>query len=309
MSLFSRRNSSPHPRYHYTLSDKVRSRIMHVFRQFDPGGQITFGHYRFESLLRDVGEAVAVTRGSLCASYYEAARVSNHPVVEHFFRCNDEEAVDFIELCLRYNGLLGDYAAKVIAEVLDQVFEEEGVGYEVIPTVWRDTGEPARVYGELTGSDSQVPEFGRVIKKGERSVHAVAVQPALESLSDPRFAIANTELLKAFEEIRRGDYPDAITSCGSAFESVMKTICGIKGWTYDANRDTCAQLVGHCQAGDLIPSFYVEVLKAVGTLRNKMGSVHGRGPAPVFTAKKEHAENMIAVTCAHIDLLIRLACA
>jgi hypothetical protein len=232
--------------------------------------------------------------------------MSDHPVIEHFFHCSDSEAVDFIELCLRYRGLTAEAAAKGIAAEINHVFDDEGVGYEVIPTVWRDTGEPGRVFGVLTGSNTQVAEYGRVIQKGERSVHAIAVQPALESLSDSRYAVANSEMLKAFEEMRRGDFPDAITSCGSAFESVMKTICDIKQWPYDANKDSCAQLVGHCQAGGLFPSFYVEVLKAVGTLRNKMGSVHGRGPAPTFLAKKEHAENMIAIACSHIELLIRL---
>jgi hypothetical protein len=69
------------------------------------------------------------------------------------------------------------------------------------------------------------------------TVHEKVVQPALEALRDPLLATANCELLDAFEKVRKGNYPDAITSCGAAFESVLKTICKAKGWPYDPDRD------------------------------------------------------------------------
>jgi hypothetical protein len=305
--LFSGRNAPQSERYDYRISERVRSRILHTLQQLDPGGHASFGHYSFGSLLEQVGQGILANQGAMRHSGYEAARMSPHPVIDHFFQCPDNEAVDFIELCFRTRGMLVDVISQAATASINGIFEQEGVGYEVIPTVWRDTGKPAKVFGELTGSNEVTAEYARVVRKGDRSVHAVAVKPALESLADPRFAVASSELLKAFDHMRRSEFPAAVTSAGSAFESVMRTICDGKGWHYDPNRDACGDLVKRCQDGGLIPSFYVESMKAVGTLRNKMGSVHGRGPAPAFDTKKEHAENMIAVTCAHIDLLIRLA--
>jgi hypothetical protein len=113
--------------------------------------------------------------------------------------------------------------------------------------------------------------------------------------------------MDAFEKIRKGDYPDAITSCGAAFESVLKTICDAKGWIYDRDKDTSAKLVGICRDNGLFLPFYAPIFEGVGTVRNKLGDAHGKGPRPVQSATREHAEHMIALTCTHIDFLVRQA--
>jgi hypothetical protein len=66
-------------------------------------------------------------------------------------------------------------------------------------------------------------------------------------------------------------------------------------------------LVETCAKEGLFPSFYTEILKASGIIRNKFGS-HGKGPTPPHgIASAEHAEHMIQQTSAHILLLARLA--
>src|SRR5579871_6060283 len=98
--------------------------------------------------------------------------------------------------------------------------------------------------------------------------------------------------------MREGDYAEASTWCNSAFESVLKTICDLKGWAYNP-KDACAALLDTCRSNGLFWPFYTETLKGIGTIRNNLGSAHGRGPAPKYKAGREHASHMIATTCSH----------
>jgi hypothetical protein len=59
-----------------------------------------------------------------------------------------------------------------------------------------------------------------------------------------------------------------------------------------------------CRNQGLILPFYVEIFKGIGTVRNNLGDAHGKGPKPAHAATREHAEHMIAMTCAHIHFLV-----
>jgi hypothetical protein len=138
-------------------------------------------------------------------------------------------------------------------------------------------------------------------------IEETAIRPALQALTDPRFATANEEMKKAFEHQRKGDSnEDAITACGRAFESVLKTICEIKNWNYVADKDACAALIKACQDHNLFPGFYAPIFQATGTIRNKLGA-HGKGPTPLYKVEKAHVEHAIQLTTAHIVLLVGLA--
>jgi hypothetical protein len=304
MKLFSQRNAEPPERYSYTIPEKVRSRMLHTLQQHGAGW---IGGNHFKNMLGEVGQQLLAKRGGLRSSGYETARMSDHPVINHFFFCSDEEAIDFIELCFQTQTIDGDTeGAQRLVAVFNQIFEEEGIGYELTPRAVVDLG-PGKLFGRSSpGMRSIRIEHPKIIKKDERTVHEKAVKPALEALRDPRLATANSELLDAFEKVRKGDYPAAITSCGKAFESVLKTICSVKGWAYDPDKDACAKLVGICRDQGLFFPFYAPIFEGVGTVRNKLGA-HGGGPKPAHVATREHAEHMIAVTCAHIDFLVRQA--
>jgi hypothetical protein len=305
MALFSRRNDKPHDRYTYVVSEKVRSRIFHTLAQHR-GDYMGGGRYNFTGLLEEVGQKLLTHRGGLLSSQ---ARHSNlgEAVADHFFVSSDEEAMDFVQLCFETETMGGNTPdAHTLVKAVNRVLEEEGVGYELTTPSMIDTGEPAQMFGRQTGRNYFRIEYARVIKKNELTVHQQVVKPALEALRDPRLATANGELLNAFDKVRKGDYADAITSCGSAFESVLKTICDIKGWAYDP-KDTCSKLVGVCRQNGLFFPLYAPMFEAVGTVRNNLGDAHGRGPKPVHVATRDHAEHMIAMTSAHIDFLVRQA--
>jgi hypothetical protein len=138
-------------------------------------------------------------------------------------------------------------------------------------------------------------------------LHKEVVQPCLEVLRDPRFATANNELMEAFDKVRQAKYADAITSCGSAFESVLKSICEAKNWTYYADGDTCGKLLDACQREGLFPGFYRPALDGVGRVRNKISDAHGRAHTPHPPASRDEAEHMIHMACADIVLLVGLA--
>lgn len=300
MRRASKRSAAYPDRFFYDVPEVVRRRFILTLENHD-GGEIDV-----TEIFREAGRKIMAKHGGLYRPSYEAARTSNDPVIEHLFCCNDEEALYFIEFCCATRGFGHGEQAEQLVEEINKIFEEEGLGYELTPPRKIDTGKPGYLFGRRTPSNTFRIEPPRIIRKDERTVHEKAVQPALEVLADARFVTANSELLKAFEEVRHGDYADAITSCGSAFESVLKTICDVKGWPHEP-KATCSKLVDACYKAGLFPSIYVEMLKGIGSIRNNLGDAHGKGPKPSDPATRDHAEHMIATTCSHITFLVRQA--
>jgi hypothetical protein len=281
MQLFSQRHAKPHERYTYILPDKVRMRILQSLKQLN-AGYMSSHHYDFATMLGQVGQELLSRFGSLNPPLRRGPFEQN--VLDHFAGASDEQALDFIQLCFRTEALwVGSPEASLAVEKINTIFEEEGIGYELTPPNMVETGESAKLLGRSSRARCVRHEYPRIIKKGEATVHEQAVEPALEVLRDSRFETANSELLDAFEKVRKGDYPAGITSCGKAFESVLKTICAVKGWAYDPEKDTCAKLVGICRDQGLFFPFYALIFEGVGTVRNKLGA-HGGGPKPAHVA-------------------------
>jgi hypothetical protein len=261
----------------------------------------------------DLGEVLSELRDKLVAQYgslyrpaFEAAIQAPNPVIEHFLSCNEAMALDYIELwfkCWSYRP-----ACKRAVDAVNEVLREEGIGYELSPWVERLTDEPAQsLFGRLTSAkkiETQYPEF---VRKDSQFTHANIVQPCLDVLAKPEFAQANKEMLDAFAKHRRGDFDGALTSCGAAFESVFKTICTIKNWPYDPDKDTLYKLVDICNAKGLFPPFYAQVFKSVGTVRNKLSDAHGRGPVPQYNVGQDHLEHLIHFVSAHVVFLAKLS--
>jgi hypothetical protein len=304
---FSKRSTPPSARYRYDVPQRARQRILVSLRQRSGHG---VDYIDLDTLLVELGDLIAAADGGLFRSDYEAAQVSDHPVINHFALCDDRMALEWIEIvfqCFHYSG--GDEWRQTVNEI----FQQEGMGYELTPyaeTVVKGPDGPADVprhrWGKGFGEwiEHQYPQ---IIKKDDEYTHVEIVQPCLNLLSDPKFKTANEEMLKAHKEYREGNYDDAITDCGAAFETVMKTICEAKGWTYDTGKATCKDLVDVCRDNGLFPGFYAPLFIDAGTIRNKLGDAHGKGPTPPFTVTKEHFEHMVQITSANILLFARLA--
>lgn len=293
--FYSRRKSLPPKVLRYDIPPDIRTRILAVFsdHSYEP-------HGGFFKLLEDVGNALFKQYGGLSRSMYAAARRSENPVIDHFFSCSDEYALDFIEACFQqpvYNG-----RQKGVDEI-NEIFHEAGIGYELTPFVEHPI--ETSWLGRLRKGIEY--EFPRVIRRDDQLIHQEIIEPTLKLLSDSRLRVANSEMLKAHSALRHGDLEDAITLAGSAFESLLKTICDIKGWSYDRNRDTSSRLVNICRDHNLFPPFYVPIFEAAGTIRNKLSDAHGRGPTPQYQVTREYAEHMVQMTSSHMLLIAKLA--
>jgi len=223
LPTYTERHASPKDRYTYDLNQNTRDKMLHILAQRNGG--LTGGAI-FVSMLNNVQRELLASIGSHCLT---AGSSLGHPMINYFLTCSNESALSFIELCLRTAQFTIGKVPNDVVEVLNRTLEADGVGFELTQfrQVWR---QPAPGMKPMPQGKMEFPRF---IKKGDRTTHELAVKPALEVLSEPRFATANQELLKAFDEVRKGDYADAITDCGSAFESVLKTICQEKGWAID----------------------------------------------------------------------------
>ena len=259
--LFSRRNAQPEL-YRYDIPDEARRRILHTLRQITDD---LASHVGFENLLYKVGERLLSQYGGLRCPAYEAARQSSDPVIQHFLSCTDEESLDFIEVCFQVEPLrLGSR----FVDAINSIFREEAIGYELSPLVQHESDEPAFLYGRPIGGKTLRFEFPKFVRRDD-NLHEQAIRPCLAALGSPKLQTANAEMLKAHEDYRKGQYADAITSCGSAFESVLKTICDHYGWSYDPDKDTCSKLVSICRDNGLFPPFYAPIFEATGCCRER----------------------------------------
>jgi hypothetical protein len=300
--LYSQRSSHPTDAYRYDFPDHARWRVLHTI---DGLSQHGLNGFDIEGLFAEVQKALLQKYGGLYRPAYDAACAHKDPLLNHFLCCSDDMALDFIELCFRTRTGCGRQQG---VEAINEVFQEEAIGYEL--TAWREieTAEPAKLFDRTIGSGKSYRiEYPQIVKKDEQFTHEEIVRPCLIALGHPMLQTANAEMLTAFEDYRSGKYADALTSCGSAFESVLKTICDHFGWAYNPDKDTCSKLVGICRDNGLFPPFYAPIFEATGTIRNKLGDAHGRGPAPMYAVGKEHVDHMIQMTAAHIVLLVGLA--
>lgn len=309
MRFFSRRNHKPAERYSHAIHAHVRIRIVVVFRNYRENvfyeAMRTFNYKDF------IGETE-----SILDALYGGLRVTDNgkpmlvrDLFDFLHDCSDDQFMDFIQAAFHTCHFYFHSDSCHLIDSINEILDQEGLGYEIKYCKQEFTHDPSRLkqyYQGRQGKDRI--QFIEILSKVERSTHVIAVQPALEVLSDSRFSTANKEMLDAFDSMRRGHFPDAVTACGASFESVMKTVCDTKGWAFDRGRATCNDLVDVCLKNNLFHSFYKETLVSVGRIRNKLGDAHGKGATPEFPpATKVEAEHMIAQTCSHITFLIKQA--
>lgn len=175
---------------------------------------------------------------------------------------NIEKALSVVELMTGFTKIFADKYPHGInisdtIEELNQRFRENGVGYQY--------------------------ENDQIIRVDSEFIHAEAVKPALQLLSNPMYKGAQEEFLKAHEHYRHGRYDAALTDCLRAFESTMKIIIHKRSWVCDKNA-TSKKLIDCCLANELIPKFWTDqfnslsniLTSSIGTPRNKL-SGHGKG--------------------------------
>jgi hypothetical protein len=304
--VYSQRNAPARDVLRYDLPNTVRWRVFITLQQICH----ETASCNFDSLLDELGKKLIAQYGGLAHPQYDATAQHSNPVINHFLCCSDDHALDYLEFFFRCRQYLN--VGQTGVDAVNAVFREEGIGYELsnwIAKVERAKGPMTRagLYAVPAGAWTLKIEYPRIIRKDTQFTHSRIVKPCLDVLAKPEFARANKEMLDAFAKHRRADFDGALTSCGSAFESVFKTICTLKNWPYDPDKDTLNKLVDICNAKGLFPPFYAEVFKSVGTVRNKLSDAHGRGPVPQYDVGQDHLEHMIHFVSAHIVFLAKLS--
>ena len=133
-------------------------------------------------------------------------------------------------------------------------------------------------------------------------IQKTALEPALAVLAEPRFEVAGKEFRSAMNEYRNGDYADCLAKCGSAFESVLKVICGSEGWSFNET-DTAGQLLKTVVEKSSLNSFFKDPLVLIATMRNRLSNAHGGGDKP-RAPRRSIARYAVASTAAAIVLLV-----
>jgi hypothetical protein len=269
------------------LPQQLRVQIVHIIR--DAFGSDHFGQHH-------ASETYKFVRQSLCREYgvfelIENPQSEDHSVFNFFLREESiERALDVVELCFQVinNFIRGSYQYRnnthpemgpddAVTE-LNERFKEHGVGYRF--------------------------ESNVLIRVDSEFLHAEAIKPALTLLRGDAFKGANDEFLGAHEHYRHGRYKECLVDSLKAFESTMKAICQIRGWTIQTG-DTAKTLISTCMSNGLLPQYLCSQFSSlrsllesgIPTIRNRNGG-HGQGTDPIVVPEylARYALNLTATT-------------
>jgi hypothetical protein len=195
--------------------------------------------------------------------------------LQYVLTCSGERFLDFLEDIFSSDafwrvGGVGDDDARIIDE-LNTILRIDRLPYHLTNFV-RETVQVGHSYSIRTRA------YPRVIMRECEVLHENAIAPVLSLLERSYFRAASEEYAAALEDYRKGDTPDCLTKCGSAFESVLKVICDRKGWAYKQS-DTAKALINVVLPNTNLEPYFESFLTVIATLRNKLGSAHGAGTA------------------------------
>ncbi|MDC3995405.1 hypothetical protein KGZ01_29590 [Pseudomonas aeruginosa] len=262
-NVFSRRKENQED-LRKPLTEQFRQRTFMLIRDMGPGmvETLEFLHDRLSYLTGHHNLS-----GNKLLSYADDA-------FEFLHTCSDPHFLDAIEYLVHQEGwrFIGGHHEPVI-DRLNEFLSIDDLPYFVTKPVWHTTEEMYRGQStQFTG----IREHAKVIPKESQAIHETAIEPALKLLREPAFLNANSEFMAALEDYRHGKFGDCVTKCNSSYESVMKVICGQKGFGY-AQGDTTAKLIRTIMQKTKMDTFWEQPLMTVGTLRNKLSTSHGAG--------------------------------
>ena len=263
--IFSKRGKKPPDVYSYDdVPETLRVQVLHSVDRAIRSFTLPPGVYE------DAADILREEYGVFRLVQYPRKNLDE--VREFFLNESDVERVlDVVEVLLRllldkssndpsdYFVDLDQIISNAIVEV-NQRFKEHGVGYEFLN--------------------------GRIIRKDSEYIHTEVVKPALLILHRKEFQGASEEFLEAHKYYRQKDNKAAINECLKSFESVMKSICDKRNWTYPKN-PTANILIEVCFKNNLISSHWQSQFSALSALlksgvptgRNRL-SGHGQGQTP-----------------------------
>ncbi|HCH1010210.1 TPA: hypothetical protein NKP47_001899 [Vibrio parahaemolyticus] len=229
-----------------------------------------------QKMMMSLGRGIGTPKGGYFPDY-------TSDMFEFLYACPDEHFLDALEYMFETQcgrSLVGN---QYFVERINQLFDLDDLPYKV--TFGRiDTTEGKDEFGYTTLSyDFTYP---KVIRKDSKVLNQFAIEPALLLLSKAEYANANTEFLSALDDYRHGKFRDSVTKCCSAFESVMKVECKIRGIRLKGT-ETAGPLVSKLIEDTGLPTFFDQPMMLIATIRNKLGIAHGSG-----VEEKQVSENI-----------------
>ncbi|WLH27432.1 abortive infection family protein [Pseudomonas canadensis] len=262
-NVFSRRRENE-SKPKKQLTQQFRQRTLMLIRDVGPGmvETLEFLHDRLSYLL---GTQNLSEKNNL--SYADEA-------FEFLKSCSDPHFFDAIEYLIHCDGwrYLGGHHELVI-DRLNEFLNVDDLPYFVTKPLWETREE---IYRGTSTQFTGIREQAKIIPKESQAIHNTAIEPALQLLRQPEFLNANSEFMAALEDFRQGKFGDCVTKSNSCYESVMKVICGQKGFGY-AQGDTTSKLIRTIMQKTEMDTFWEQPLMTVGTLRNKLSTSHGAG--------------------------------
>ena len=276
------------------IPNGVRVQVIHIL------GDVFGDANRHNSETSEIWRSIHVTLAREYGRFQLGGpRDSDFKAVANHFLANEsvDQVLDFIELSFRIvnrhcrqesfrpHDMRKDVPDEAIAELNARLLES-GIGYSFVEN--------------------------QIIRKDSELLHQSIILPVLKLLHDARFSGANEEYLSAHMHYRNARYKECLNDCLKSFESTIKTICKIKGWTY-SDKDTAKTLIDICFKNNLIPSFLQSEFGSlrsaleggIPTVRNKLGG-HGQGPNPV-DVPSYFASYLLNLTASTIVFLVEAA--
>lgn len=276
------------------LPNPLRIQIVHILNDAVGRDSVSYEsqHYCF-TLIRDI-----LLKEHALFKLIKYPNDPRHEVINYFLELDDgDKILDVVELSFRVLQItIGQHQFKQYSnpqinpkealEELNQRFKQHGIGYQF--------------------------ESGTLIRIDTQLIHNEIIKPALQLLSSKAYMGANEEFLKAHEHYKHDRYQECLVDALKALESVIKSICDSKGWTYQTS-DSIKNLLKIIFDKELLPAFMESEFSALrgllegGTsvVRNKLGG-HGQG-AELKNVPSYWARYALNTAASNILLLVEAA--
>lgn len=304
-NVFSNRTKN-HKEIKISISIETRNKIIMIIdrRLKESDGHISLGsNYSFQKALIQVREMFQLKLGQFALN--NSNRDELEDIAKFIDNCEAENFLDFIEYIFKtkeFDRIPGDIENKIISDI-NYVFQQDGILFKLTSYVeeWNEDNSDPRIPNALV-SKRTIIAYPQVIAKDDDFTYSEIINPTLDVLKDKRFSNANKEFLEALEHYKNRRYKESITSCCSSVESTIKMIFKIKNLEYNTN-STLSPLIDQLSKKTNLYDWLKSVLISPATIRNKLGSSHGKGDNNIVT-NREEARYQINITASEIIFLI-----
>lgn len=266
-----------------SMPDQLIGQVVHIWNDYFKtdtvyrfaDGQSFGGHDLWVAVQDMLWREYGMLRWPWRRGDFESPSGPDDNVIRFFLdHATNDQRLDVLDLTFRFisQTMNGDAA---VAE-LNARFRRAGVGYQF--------------------------EGKGLVRMDSTVAHEEIVKPTLILLGRAGFENADTQYRAAHDHYRRGEYPQAVTEAGKAFESALKAICAHKGWTYEKGARV-SDLIKVVTKEGLFPEWleqgmtaYVAMMKTgLPNVRNEAGP-HGTAPnaQPVHGYLARYALHMSA---------------